>query len=202
LAHNAAELRKTGEWYRNFEYEAEGRERGLDFTEVPLNPLVMRFTCALREQASVIRFPAPRDVAKASETGRQKSRAAKDGRIYRWKTLRSESHSRRRAIHRCPGDQKTVIAGYPGLATGAATPWLPSPASPCPLDNSMSPAAFLRTFAKHVDQGMLPNRFPDAGETPEYNTVDATLGFSRRPAPTSHTPAIGNLCATNCTRVR
>jgi predicted glycogen debranching enzyme len=28
-----------------------------------------------------------------------------------------------------------------------------------------------------VDQGMLPNRFPDSGETPEYNTVDATLWF-------------------------
>jgi predicted glycogen debranching enzyme len=35
----------------------------------------------------------------------------------------------------------------------------------------------LRTFAEHVSQGMLPNRFPDAGETPEYNTVDATLWY-------------------------
>jgi predicted glycogen debranching enzyme len=33
----------------------------------------------------------------------------------------------------------------------------------------------LLTFARHVDQGMLPNRFPDHGETPEYNSVDATL---------------------------
>ena len=33
----------------------------------------------------------------------------------------------------------------------------------------------LAQFAKHVDRGMLPNRFPDAGEAPEYNTVDATL---------------------------
>ena len=24
---------------------------------------------------------------------------------------------------------------------------------------------------------MLPNRFPDGGEAPEYNTVDATLWF-------------------------
>src|SRR5207244_7335655 len=32
-------------------------------------------------------------------------------------------------------------------------------------------------FARHVDRGMLPNRFPDAGETPEYNTIDATLWF-------------------------
>jgi glycogen debranching enzyme len=37
--------------------------------------------------------------------------------------------------------------------------------------------SILRTFAQHVDQGMLPNRFPDAGEAPEYNTVDATLWF-------------------------
>jgi glycogen debranching enzyme len=24
---------------------------------------------------------------------------------------------------------------------------------------------------------MIPNRFPDAGDTPDYNTVDATLWF-------------------------
>jgi glycogen debranching enzyme len=34
----------------------------------------------------------------------------------------------------------------------------------------------LSTFARFVD-GMLPNRFPDAGEAPEYNTVDATLWY-------------------------
>jgi len=28
-----------------------------------------------------------------------------------------------------------------------------------------------------IDRGMLPNRFPDAGEAPEYNTVDATLWY-------------------------
>jgi predicted glycogen debranching enzyme len=35
----------------------------------------------------------------------------------------------------------------------------------------------LLTFAKYIDQGMLPNRFPDSGEEPEYNTVDATLWY-------------------------
>ena len=38
-------------------------------------------------------------------------------------------------------------------------------------------ARILRTFAHFVDRGMLPNRFPDSGETPEYNTVDATLWY-------------------------
>ena len=37
--------------------------------------------------------------------------------------------------------------------------------------------SILQEFARYADRGMLPNRFPDAGETPEYNTVDATLWF-------------------------
>jgi len=35
--------------------------------------------------------------------------------------------------------------------------------------------SILLEFAHHVDRGMLPNRLPDAGEPPEYTTVDATL---------------------------
>ena len=37
--------------------------------------------------------------------------------------------------------------------------------------------SILSTFAQYADQGMLPNRFPDVGEAPEYNTVDATLWY-------------------------
>ena len=36
-------------------------------------------------------------------------------------------------------------------------------------------AEILRTFSAYVSEGMLPNRFPEAGEQPEYNTVDAIL---------------------------
>jgi predicted glycogen debranching enzyme len=35
----------------------------------------------------------------------------------------------------------------------------------------------LVAFARSADRGMLPNRFPDGGEAPEYNTVDATLWY-------------------------
>jgi predicted glycogen debranching enzyme len=38
-------------------------------------------------------------------------------------------------------------------------------------------AAILQTYARYVDKGMLPNRFPDANIAPEYNTVDATLWY-------------------------
>lgn len=35
----------------------------------------------------------------------------------------------------------------------------------------------LRAFAQSIDKGMLPNRFPDSGDQPEYNTVDAALWY-------------------------
>ena len=35
----------------------------------------------------------------------------------------------------------------------------------------------IASFAAHVSEGMVPNRFPDAGEQPEYNTIDASLWF-------------------------
>ncbi|MCR4378137.1 MAG: glycogen debranching protein, partial [Rhodospirillales bacterium] len=38
-------------------------------------------------------------------------------------------------------------------------------------------ASILRTFAAYASEGMLPNRFPDHNEEPEYNTVDATLWY-------------------------
>ncbi|HKU81629.1 MAG TPA: amylo-alpha-1,6-glucosidase, partial [Candidatus Tumulicola sp.] len=38
-------------------------------------------------------------------------------------------------------------------------------------------AKILATYAPFVDGGMLPNVFPDAGQTPQYNTIDAALWY-------------------------
>ena len=35
----------------------------------------------------------------------------------------------------------------------------------------------LLSYAQYADKGMIPNRFPDYGEHPEYNTVDASLWY-------------------------
>jgi predicted glycogen debranching enzyme len=72
---------------------------------------------------------------------------------------------------------KTIIAGYPwftdwGRDTAIALPGLTISTGRYEIAKTI-----LRTFAKYVDRGMLPNVFPDAGETPHYNTVDATLWY-------------------------
>ena len=38
-------------------------------------------------------------------------------------------------------------------------------------------AAILRTFARYVRDGLLPNLFPEGEREARYNTIDATLWF-------------------------
>ncbi len=75
------------------------------------------------------------------------------------------------------GEQKTIIAGYHWFADWGRDTMIALPGLTLATVRFEIAKSILLEFVKHVDQGMLPNRFPDAGETPEYNTVDATLWF-------------------------
>lgn len=71
----------------------------------------------------------------------------------------------------------SIIAGYPWFGDWGRDTMIALPGLTLATGRPEIAASILRTFARYVDQGMLPNRFPDAGETPEYNTVDATLWY-------------------------
>lgn len=72
---------------------------------------------------------------------------------------------------------KTIIAGYPWFSDWGRDTMISLPGLTLATGRSEIARLILRTFAQCVSQGMLPNRFPDAGEVPEYNTVDATLWY-------------------------
>ena len=178
LAHNAVELRQTGDWYRNFEYDVE-RERGLDFTEDLFSPFLLRFDLPLEGAASVIASTDQRDVARVpkyrqAETTRRRDiemASPVDDSFVRSLVAAADQFIVSR------GDQKTIIAGYHWFSDWGRDTMIALPGLTLTTGKHEVARSILRTFAKHVDRGMLPNRFPDAGETPEYNTVDATLWF-------------------------
>ncbi len=72
---------------------------------------------------------------------------------------------------------KTVIAGYPWFGDWGRDTMIALPGLTLALQRFDVAASILRTFAAHASEGMLPNRFPDNDEKPEYNTVDATLWY-------------------------
>jgi predicted glycogen debranching enzyme len=72
---------------------------------------------------------------------------------------------------------KTIIAGYHWFGDWGRDTMISLPGLTIATGRTEIARSILLTFAKYVDRGMLPNRFPDAGEVPEYNTVDATLWY-------------------------
>jgi 4-alpha-glucanotransferase len=74
-------------------------------------------------------------------------------------------------------DGESVIAGYPWFGDWGRDTMIALPGLTLATGRFDTAARILRTFARFVDQGMLPNVFPGAGERPEYNTVDAGLWY-------------------------
>jgi predicted glycogen debranching enzyme len=75
------------------------------------------------------------------------------------------------------GTQQTVIAGYPWFTDWGRDTFISLPGL-CLVTGRLDVAwQVIASFAAHVSEGMVPNRFPDAGEQPEYNTIDASLWY-------------------------
>jgi predicted glycogen debranching enzyme len=178
FAHNAMELQKTCDWYRNFEYDVE-RERGLDFAEDLFNHFILRFDLLSNGQASIVASIEHRDVARVSQYRQaeiKRRRTATQTSPLKDEFARALSAASDQYIV-ARDDKKTIIAGYHWFSDWGRDTMISLPGLTLPTGKHDVARSILSTFARHVDQGMLPNRFPDAGETPEYNTVDATLWF-------------------------
>ncbi len=72
---------------------------------------------------------------------------------------------------------ESVIAGYPWFGDWGRDTMIALPGLTLATGRLDSARRILDTFARFIDQGMLPNVFPGAGETPEYNSVDAALWY-------------------------
>lgn len=74
-------------------------------------------------------------------------------------------------------DGKSIIAGYHWFGDWGRDTMISLPGLTLATGRPEIARSILSTFSEYIDQGMLPNRFPDAGDKPEYNTVDATLWY-------------------------
>ena len=82
----------------------------------------------------------------------------------------------RRPLATDPGGL-SIIAGYHWFGDWGRDTMIALPGLTLSTGRPEAARRILTTFAGFVDGGMLPNVFPDAGERPEYNTVDAALWY-------------------------
>ena len=72
---------------------------------------------------------------------------------------------------------KTIIAGYPWFTDWGRDTFI-ALRGLCLATGRLDDARdILLAWSATVSEGMLPNRFPDRGGTPEFNAVDASLWF-------------------------
>ncbi len=72
-------------------------------------------------------------------------------------------------------DLKTIIAGYPWFTDWGRDSMISLPGLLLSTGRYQEARGLLKAFASYTHGGLIPNRFPDSGEAPEYNTIDATL---------------------------
>ncbi len=178
FAHDGAQLQEQGYWYKNFLYRLE-QERGLDFQEDLFNPFVLSWKMTDKQGATVIASTEQKDIreaaaARSGEMQRRRELVASspvDDPLVCALTIATDQFLARR------GEEWTVIAGYPWFTDWGRDTMISLPGLTLFTGRSDIAKSILRNFARHTDMGMLPNRFADSGEQPEFNSVDATLWF-------------------------
>jgi len=178
---SAGEFTATPEWYWNF-WHREEAQRGMDAAEDLFFPgtfsadLTLKVPLFFIATAEPSPPPAGAEVLEAIQGGTRTLSAALPKNPPAWiRTLARASDQfivRRGAAGAA---SLSIIAGYPWFADWGRDTMISLPGLATTLGRYDIATSIFKTYARFVDRGMLPNRFPDLGEAPEYNTVDATL---------------------------
>jgi len=188
LLANRGEATIAHNWYNNFQLVAEG-DRGL--FDLDDNLYVGTFQATIAP-AGNLTFVASTEVNPSLEgaIALEQRRAYEQELIQRanWQSapvwinqlvLAADQFIVNRPLPDQP-EGKTILAGYHWFADWGRDTMIALPGLTLATNRPEIAAAILRTFGKYVNQGMLPNNFPDDGRQPDegsYNTVDATLWY-------------------------
>ena len=160
-------------WYRGFLYPLE-RARGLDDMEDLASPGALRFDLSSEEGVLFLSAGEPADeerdplelAGEVREAESRRRRGFESGLV-----RAADAYLVRR------GNGCTLVAGYPWFTDWGRDTFI-AMRGLCLATGRLDEARdILLEWAATVSEGMLPNRFPDRGETPEYNSVDASLWF-------------------------
>ncbi|MSQ98400.1 MAG: glycogen debranching protein [Xanthomonadales bacterium] len=157
-------------WYRNFDYRDEAA-RGLDHIEDLAAPGTFTFDLTRDEAVLVLRAGDHPDVdARTLATQVREQEAA------RRKPLTPLNRAAEEFVVR--GNRgNTIIAGFPWFTDWGRDTFISMRGLLLSRGRYDVAASILLAWADTVSEGMLPNRFPERGGEPEFNSVDAALWF-------------------------
>jgi predicted glycogen debranching enzyme len=173
--HNGLFVAKP-DWYRSFEYPVE-RERGLEYHEDLFSPGELGFDLVPGTDAVAIFSLEPGEPPSPAAL-RERERVRRDAVIAPASSVFSAHlHAAADQFIVRRGEHRTVIAGYPWFTDWGRDTFIALPGLALATGRHDLARELLLAWAPHVRDGMIPCRFPDSGEEPEYNAVDASLWY-------------------------
>src|SRR6058998_3005822 len=161
-------------WYRNFLYSEE-QARGLDAVEDLASAGVFEFS--LSQKPAVLMLSAEGHAITNIESIEARHARVRTIEQARRKYFFSPLERAADAYLVKRGKRKTLIAGYPWFGDWGRDTFI-AIRGLCIVTGHLEDARdILLAWAGVVSQAMLPNRFPDSGEQPEFNSVDASLWY-------------------------
>lgn len=176
-----AYFEEWGDWYRSFEYPREA-ERGLPFHEdlyspgfftIEMDPGDVRYAVCWLHAVDPV---DPATALEAERARRESLRRSASPQPQAQATLAAAADTFLVGPLGQPEDEATgIIAGYHWFEEWGRDAMISLPGLSLVTKRYGAARSVLRAFAAHCDRGLIPNRIPDAGERPDYNTADATL---------------------------
>jgi len=161
-------------WYRNFFYSEE-QARVLDAVEDLASPGIFEFS--LSQKPAVLMLAAEGHTIpdiESIEARHAQVRRIEQGRRQYFSTP-VERAADAYLVKR--GKGKTLIAGYPWFGDWGRDTFIALRGLCIATGHLEEARDILLQWADTVSEGMLPNRFPDQGEQPEFNSVDSSLWY-------------------------
>jgi predicted glycogen debranching enzyme len=167
LDHPGAQRSPVQGWYYRFEHARE-TERGLDPSDDLFCPCELRYELLGGERAVIVA---------ATQTGVKPlpPAAKEDSADYR---IQPQLEAAARKFIVQTKERTTLIAGYPWFTDWGRDTMISLPGALLKTGNVAQARSIITDFAGQMFQGLIPNRFVEQGDHPDYNTVDATLWFA------------------------
>lgn len=165
-------------WYKNFTYLHE-QERGLDFQEDAYSIGNLELVLEPNQEC----FLTFSTNAKVLTQSSSELREVEISRINTLKGTQTDTFlqdlvvsANQFIVQRKSTQSESIIAGYHWFTDWGRDTMIALRGLCISLGHQQTAQRILGTFFNYLDDGMLPNRFPDNSQDPiEYNTIDATL---------------------------
>ncbi len=165
LKHPGAQRVAVQGWYYRFEHARE-TERGLEPRDDLYCPCELRYELLPGESASLV--ASTEDRVKPLCLEREVKPEIK---------LASQLGTATNHYFVNPSQRTTIIAGYPWFTDWGRDTMIALPGICLHTGRVEEARKIIDAFASQMFQGLVPNRFVEDGEEPQYNTVDGTLWF-------------------------